>query len=151
MFSQTAEYGLRAAVLLALRSPSPQTAQQISADTHVPTDYLFKVLQTLARSGIVSAQRGKHGGFSLSRPASEISILDILQAVDPIKRIRTCPLNLKEHGVRLCPVHRKIDDALCLIEETFRNSMLSELADPTAESVPLCLKPNLIPETVLHA
>jgi Rrf2 family protein len=151
MFSQTAEYALRAAVFLAMRSPNAQTAQQIAAECRVPTDYLFKALQPLSRAGLLSAQRGKHGGFSLTRDPSEISILDIIQAVDPIKRIRQCPLGLKEHGVRLCPVHRKLDDALCTIEDTFRDSMLSDLIDPTADIVPLCPKPELIPETALHA
>lgn len=150
MFSQTSEYALRAAVFLAMRSPSPQTAQQISTECRVPADYLFKVLQTLSRAGIVNAQRGKHGGFSLARDAAEISILDVIQAVDPIKRIRECPLGLKEHGVRLCPVHRKLDDAMCLIETTFRDSKLSDLIS-TGDIVPLCAKPPLVTETVLHA
>ncbi len=151
MFSQTSEYALRATVFLAMRAPSPQTAQQISAECRVPVDYLFKVLQPLSRAGLLNAQRGKHGGFSLARDASQISILDVIQAVDPIKRIHECPLGLKEHGIRLCPVHRKLDDAMCLIETTFRDSKLSDLIDPAAEIVPLCVKPTLIPETVLHA
>src|SRR5215469_1538641 len=117
MISTTAEYALRAVVLLAVRHGSPQTAQQIAADTKVPVDYLHKVLQSLARAGLVQAQRGKRGGFSLRSDPAEISIWEIIQAVDPIRRIATCPLGLPAHGVRLCSLHRKLDDAMRHVEE----------------------------------
>ncbi len=151
MFSQTSEYALRAAVFLAMRAPAPQTAQQISAECRVPADYLFKVLQPLSRSGLLNAQRGKRGGFSLAREASAISILDVIDAVDPLKRIRTCPLGIEQHGTRLCPMHRKLDDAMRLIEDTFRGTRLSDLIRTSGDLVPLCAKPVPIPENVLHA
>ena len=71
MFSQTTEYALRAVAWLAENAGSAQTTQQIADGTQVPSDYLSKVLQTLARAEIVSAVRGKNGGFTLSSlPAS---------------------------------------------------------------------------------
>ena len=76
---------------------------QIATETKVPIDYLFKVLQSLGRAGLVQAQRGKNGGFSLLNDPVDISIYDVVQAVDPIKRIAKCPLDLKAHGVRLVP------------------------------------------------
>lgn len=151
MFSQTSEYAIRAVVFLAMRSPDPQTAQQIASECRVPIDYLFKVLQPLSRAGILLAQRGKHGGYSLVRDPADLSLFDIIQAVDPIKRIATCPLGLKAHGVRLCTVHRKIDDALLVIEQALRNATLAEMIKPTAEVLPLCVKPRPIPGNVSHA
>ena len=65
MISQTAEYALRAIVYLAGQE-LPQTTQQIAATTRVPAGYLSKVLQALARGGLVHSQRGLHGGFTLA-------------------------------------------------------------------------------------
>ena len=63
--------------------------------------------------------------------------------VDPIKRITTCPLDLAAHGVRLCPLHRRVDNALAAVEKAFRSTTLAELlAEPTS-SKPLCEFPNV--------
>jgi hypothetical protein len=52
-----------------------------------------------------------------------------LNAVDPIQRIRTCPLMLEQHRHVLCPLHRKMDDALCSIEREFRRTSIADLID----------------------
>src|SRR5262245_23178018 len=103
MFSQTVEYALRAVVHLAYESPEARTTQQIADATQVPKDYLSKILQGLAKKGIVTTQRGVGGGVSLAKGPEELTILDVVNAVEPIERITTCPLKLKTHGVRLCP------------------------------------------------
>lgn len=138
MISQTAEYALRAMVCLAMNSGSAFTAQQISVQTKVPTAYLSKVMQSLVRARLVQSQRGLGGGFVLTKQPQEISILEVLNAVDPIQRIRTCPLGLKAHGTILCALHKKLDDATAVIEKTFADTNIAEiLARPTA-SIPLC-------------
>lgn len=128
MFSQTAEYALRAMVCLVQGGPDPQPTAQIAAQTQVPQDYLAKVLQSLTRNGLVKARRGLYGGYALDRPAAEISILDVLEAVDPIKRITSCPLGLEAHGTKLCSLHRKLDDALAHMELIFRDATLDRMA-----------------------
>src|SRR3954467_12237327 len=104
MFSQTVEYALRAVVYLADQSPSPRTTDQIAAATRVPKAYLSKVLQGLSRAGLVHAQRGIGGGMSLPKPPERLTILEVVDAVEPIGRIRECPVGLASHGVRLCPL-----------------------------------------------
>ena len=138
MFSTTAEYALRATVFLAMRYNSTHPGQEIAAGTKVPMDYLLKVLNSLGRAGLVQAQRGKRGGFSLTRDPADISIFDIIQAVDPLKRIATCPLGLKAHGVRLCSLHRKLDDALRHVEEAFTSTSLADLIEERSTVRPLC-------------
>ncbi len=138
MFSTTTEYALRSMVLLAMRREAPLTAQEIATETKVPINYLFKVLQSLNRAGLVQAQRGKNGGFSLVNDPADISIYDVVQAVEPIKRIVKCPLGLITHGVRLCPLHRKLDDALRHIEEAFSSTKLADLIDDSSPIRPLC-------------
>ena len=138
MFSKTVEYALRAVVHLAHEAPAACTTAQIADATQVPRDYLAKILQGLARGGIVTTQRGVGGGVTLGRDPADLTILDVVNAVEPIRRITTCPLGLKTHGVRLCPLHRRVDEAMALVEKAFGGTTLAEvLAEPTS-SVPLC-------------
>src|SRR5206468_3435592 len=101
----------RAMVYLADHADA-QTTPQIAEVTHVPAPYLAKILQSLSREGLVKSQRGVHGGFSLGLPATQTTIWDVVQAVDPIKRIKSCPLDLAAHKTKLCPLHKRLDDAL---------------------------------------
>ena len=86
MLSRTAEYALRAIVWLSDHPESSVTGQAIAAATQVPPDYLAKVMQGLVRAGLVEAQRGKNGGFSLVSTPEEITILDVINAVEPVRR-----------------------------------------------------------------
>jgi Rrf2 family protein len=136
MFSVTAEYALRAAVWLA-QCEGPQTTAAIAEATQVPPDYLAKILRLLARAGMVRAARGPNGGFELQRHPSAINILDIVNVVDPIVRLKSCPLGLASHGRKLCPLHRKMDDALAVIEAAFCDTNLADLAR-SGDRHPLC-------------
>lgn len=134
MISSTAEYALRAIVHLATCPPTrgePLTSQRIAEKTKVPAGYMSKVLQDLARAGIVHSQRGPNGGFTLARGPEEITILDVMNAVDPIKRILICPLGLPEHGTKLCALHQRLDDAIAHVEELFANSRISDMMKPS--------------------
>lgn len=137
LISQTAEYALRAAVHLAAHSTEPQTNQQIASATHVPAGYLSKVLQTLGKKGLVQAQRGLRGGFTLTRSSEEITAPDIVNAVDPIMRIIECPLGFKEHGRNLCPLHRKLDDAAATVEQALQSTTLGAILREPGKSRPL--------------
>jgi Rrf2 family protein len=141
MFSQTAEYALRAVVYLAAQGGEPRTAQQIAEVTRVPAGYLSKVMQALSRAGLVHSQRGLGGGFTLAVAPAGLTVLDVVQAVDPIRRIKSCPLGLKGH-VNLCPLHRRLDQAIALVEKALRESSIAELlAEPSPKKgipIPLC-------------
>jgi len=138
MFSQTVEYALRAVVHLAAEAPSARTTDQIAEATRVPKAYLSKVLQGLSRCGIVHSQRGIGGGMTLTKGPADLTILEVVNAVEPLCRIRECPLGLAAHGVRLCPLHRRLDNALASVEAAFAQTTLAEiLAEPT-DSPPLC-------------
>jgi Rrf2 family protein len=138
MFSQKVEYALRAVVHLAAKAPAAQTVEQIAAATRVPPAYLAKVIQALVHAGVLRSWRGVGGGVALVKTPAELNILEVVNAVDPIRRIQECPLGLAAHGVNLCPLHKRVDAALALVEDAFRQSTLAEvLAEPT-RSVPLC-------------
>jgi Rrf2 family protein len=138
MFSQTVEYALRAVVHLASNAPAAQTTEEIARATCVPQAYLSKVLQGLVQAGIVRSQRGIGGGMALTRSPKELTILAVVNAVDPIRRIDTCPLGLAAHGTRLCPLHKRVDQALAMVEDAFAKSTLQEVIDEPSESIPLC-------------
>ena len=152
MISQTVEYALRAIFTIAQHEGQPCTSRQISEITQVPAPYLSKLMQGLVRAGIASSRRGLHGGFVLARETDELTILEVIDAVEPFKRIHTCPLGIKSHGSTLCPLHRRLDQAMAMVEEQFRCTTVAEvLAEPDSVA-PLCqekktiaVKKNLAP------
>ena len=101
--------------------------QPIRSATRVPRAYLSKVLQALVRGGVVQSQRGLGGGMTLVNSPQKLTILAVDNAVEPIERIRTCPLGLAAHGVHLCPLHRWLDNAMASDEEAFAATTLAEL------------------------
>ncbi|MEO1837502.1 MAG: Rrf2 family transcriptional regulator [Akkermansiaceae bacterium] len=129
MITQTAEYALRAIVYLGNEEGHPRTTAQISAATRAPASYLSKVMQRLSEKGIVGSQRGLHGGFKIRQPLTELTILDVVNAVDPILRIRECPLGNKAHGKNLCPLHRCMDETLAHAEESFQAITVDNLLE----------------------
>ncbi len=138
MITQTAEYGLRAAVFLAQHVGTPKTNVEIASATRIPAGYLAKLLQAMGRHGLVEGRRGLGGGFQLARDPDSITVLDVFAAVDsPLQRIEKCPLGLKTHR-ELCPVHRLVDDALATVERALGQATLGELVRSTASVPPLC-------------
>lgn len=137
MISQTAEYALRVIVFLATLKEQSATTRQIAAATRVPEGYLAKIIQGLARAKILRSQRGLHGGSVLAQDPAKLSVYDVIQAVSPLQRIRTCPLELPSHGTTLCPLHRRLDDAAAAVEQAFRQSTIAELLAESTTSIPL--------------
>lgn len=135
MFSQTLEYALRAVVALAaVPEQRAIKTRDISALTQVPPDYLFKVLRSLSKAGLVETTRGVSGGVKLARPPGEIKVLEVIQVVDPMPRIKKCPLNLAAHRECLCALHQRLDEAMAGVEDAFSSVTLEELAqDPTGQ------------------
>lgn len=85
MLSQTAEHALRAVAAIAAQHPTAPTHDQLAAATNIPPQYLYKVLQILARAGLLRAARGRKGGYALARPPHTITWLDVLRAASPAR------------------------------------------------------------------
>jgi len=140
VISQTAEYALRAVVCLARSDPERRwTVHDIHDRTEVPEGYLSKVMQQLARSGIVRSQRGRSGGFVLGRSLDELSVLDVINAVDPLQRIHECPLGLAEHESELCALHKRVDCELERVERAFAEASFADLLSDDGPQWPLGL------------
>lgn len=141
MLSQTNEYALRAAVSLARQAPRSLTTDELARLTGVPRDYLAKILQQLRRAGIVVSRRGLRGGFALARPAIELTALAVVDAIDPLPLITTCPLGRRDHSHELCPLHRTLQHAGMELAGTLGATTLAALtADPSRS--PLCEAPD---------
>ncbi len=126
MIPKTAEYALRAVVLLARSLERPLSADEIARIGQVPRRYANKVLQALVRAGLVRSQPGPGGGYRLGLQPEEFSILDVIGAVEPIPRIVRCPLGLRTQS-DLCPLHRELDDALAAMEQALRRVTIAHL------------------------
>lgn len=138
MLSQTVEYALRAMTHLAtLSQDNSLNSEGIAKRTKVPKGYLSKILRDLVIAELITSQRGPNGGFTLAKPASEISILDVVNAVDPIERITKCPLGNPAH-LKLCPLHQHIDDSIAKMEKSFGCTMLPELLETSNRGGPQC-------------
>lgn len=147
MISQTVEYALRAAVTIAQHEGRPCTAQQISQLAQIPAPYLSKIMQRLVRGKVVNSQRGLHGGFVLARPPNELTVWDIVNAVEPLQRLHTCPLGIQSHSNTLCALHRCLDAAMATVEEQFRSTAISDIISEANRVAPLCQSSTLTDTT----
>lgn len=137
MLPKTAEYALRMVACLAADASQPAAAEFLSERTQVPRRYLHKVLQDLVRAQLVQSRPGPGGGYSLAREADSLTILDVVNAVSPLERIRHCPLGLPSHTA-LCPLHRELDQAYAATETAFSRVTIGQLLKSADQIVPLC-------------
>jgi Rrf2 family protein len=80
--SAKADYAVRAALELAAAEDPPVTAERIADAQGIPLKFLENILVDLRQGGVVTSQRGPEGGYRLERPPSEITLADVIRAVD---------------------------------------------------------------------
>jgi len=141
MFSETAKYALRAVVTLAKNAPQHYTTKQVAQKSLIPEAYLSKVLQALRDAGIVQMRRGSGGGVALVGDAKKITILEVINAVDPLERITKCPLGLPGHE-KLCPLHASLDEALARVEEALSSKTIADILPTGQISLAACQFPD---------
>ena len=107
LLNQTVIYGLRAMSYLAYyEGKDPIRSQDLAKATCVPSHYLSKIMRRLTAAGIVSAQKGHHGGFQLARPSEKISFADIMNNLDFHFETDQCAFGWDECGTdQPCPLH----------------------------------------------
>jgi Rrf2 family transcriptional regulator, nitric oxide-sensitive transcriptional repressor len=127
MFSTTVEYALRAAVYLASKYGQSSTTEEVAEHTQVPGAYLAKILQGLSRAGLVRSQRGVGGGVSLAKSPEVLTVLDIINAVEPFRRLSTEALGKPKVDAFLSGLHECIHDVINNAELKFGQKKLTEL------------------------
>jgi Rrf2 family protein len=87
--SAKADYAIRAAVELAAAGDGPVKGEQLAQAQGIPPNFLENIMADLRNAGLVASRRGAEGGYWLARPAEEISLADVIRAVDgPLANVR---------------------------------------------------------------
>lgn len=100
--SEAASLGLHAAVMLADQPDERHTVPALAEGLGASEAHLSKVMQTLARAGLVTSTRGPKGGFQLARAASDISLLDVYEAIEGPVETSACPFGRPICGRHAC-------------------------------------------------
>ena len=138
--SRKIDYGLRAMIYLAsVPGGSIVPFREVARAMDIPQDFLAKILKTLVDTGIVRSVRGARGGYGLGRPASEISFLDVIEAVEGPVQLNICLTDKgkEECGLSFsCTMHSVWKEGQERLLEVYRNAKLDRLA-MKADSAPL--------------
>jgi len=137
MLSKSCEYGLRATLYLAsLNHEGYVSIGTISEELDISFPFLTKIFQKLNEAGLLQSQRGPKGGVSLTKPADEVSLYEIVVAIDGDDLFRECVLGLPGCGeAEPCPLHDEWAEERSRVEKMFRNSTLAELPDVRLASI----------------
>ncbi len=129
MLSQAASYAAAALGFVAAASGKAVLVREIASATGAPGAYLAKIIQMLARRGLVSTQRGVGGGVTLSRAADEISLLDICTALDEPVAENRCMLGLRDCSQeRPCPAHEFWSAQRAVLMEFLKKTTIADVA-----------------------
>jgi len=136
MFSKTCEYAFRATTLIATASAAGErlSLEAIAERTDSPKAFTAKVLQQLARAGILASHKGPNGGFDLPPfMAKKVKLSHIVKAIDDDTVYRGCGMGLKAcNAMKPCPLHDHF--------ETIRNDLRTMLESTTVQSLTVGLE-----------
>lgn len=131
LYSKTCEYAIRALSYFPVHPENKRaTVQDISAHSGVPAPYVSKIFQCLVQNGIVESHRGARGGYSLKIPASKISLMRVIRAMDDLEKspFTQCIMGLHQCNDREpCPLHSIWADT--------KEKMMKKLSDKTVADV----------------
>lgn len=132
--SRACAYAIRALARLARQSPSePLKARDIAAQENIPSAFLAKVLHQLVKAGLVASSPGLTGGFRLRLPAAEITLLEIVEAVDGLAQFTQCFTGLGECSEKSpCPMHESWKQVRASILNYLRGTTLAQVAEAWA-------------------
>lgn len=109
LFSRQCEYAIQGILYLALKPEGEMTSiKELTERLDIPYHFLAKILQRLAVTGLLTSSKGPSGGFALGRPAKNITLFDIVEAIDGTEFMEKCVLGFPEcSGKNPCSVHPK--------------------------------------------
>lgn len=106
-FSRQCEYAIQGVLYLALKPQGEMTSiKELTKRLNIPYHFLAKILQRLAATGLLTSAKGPTGGFALGKPAKDITLFDIVEAIDGSDFTDKCVLGFPEcSGKNPCSVH----------------------------------------------
>jgi Rrf2 family protein len=124
------DYAIRSVLYLA-RQPYKKISfvTEISEEYKIPRSFLAKILQKLVKAKIVRSYRGVKGGFSLARQAKDISVMDVLEAVEGKLALNVCLVDKKKCDFsRQCPIQSVWATAQTKVSDVLKKSNFDDLA-----------------------
>ena len=138
MLSNTCKYAIRSVIYLALNSVNGEKIgiKKISEDLAIPSPFLGKIMQVLAKNKILASTKGPNGGFSLGKPPKKISLMDIVDVIDGDDRFNACVIGLQSCSKELanCPIHDSYAPIREEAKRLFIKLNIYELADSIRKS-----------------
>ncbi len=137
MLSSTCKYALRAVLYLAVNAADGQKIgiKQISKDLEIPSPFLGKILQTLAKHRLLTSTKGPNGGFGLGTPPEEIMLMDVVEIIDGLDNFNRCVIGVKYCAEQEspCALHSRYARLRDEIKEMFNSETVAQLATEVAE------------------
>jgi Rrf2 family protein len=135
MLSATCKYGIRAMIFIASRPEQKSNTglREIAEKLNIPQPYLAKILQILSRKKILHSSKGPHGGFTLMVPAAELSLMDIIDAIDGRDFFDSCYItgekcNFDEPDRGVCILHNDLRKEKVRLERFFSSKSIEACA-----------------------
>ena len=130
IYSRSAEYAIRAFVYLAEMPEDDYAMVKVIAEkTDIPTHFLAKILQQLARKGFLRSSKGPRGGFILRRPAADITLLQLVDAVDGLSEYKRCQGGMSEcSDTNPCGMHDSWSALRSRIIEYLEETTIADVA-----------------------
>lgn len=130
IFSSATEYAIRGLSELAGRGqPGPVMLDDLVKGTDLPRDFLAKVFQKLVHAGILRSAKGRGGGFRLSRPGHEITIMQIVEAIDGPQLFDRCVVGMEKCNDHMpCPQHDLYKPIRQRLKDYLLTTTLADLA-----------------------
>lgn len=139
MFSRTADYAIRAVLLLARNTnAAPLSADELATALGAPRNYLGKTLNTLVRQGVLNSTRGPRGGFTLVKDADRLSIADIVDLFsEPKVTVNHCIMgNRPCNPANPCVAHERWTDVTERARTPLMRTTIAELCGTARTDVP---------------
>jgi Rrf2 family protein len=136
MLSNTCKYALRAVIYLALYASPEKKAgiREIAKELNLPTHFLGKILQNLARQQILESTKGPRGGFCLKKQAIDISLMEIIEIIDGTYTFDTCVIRTSECSKdEPCSIHDKLEPLRDEIRRLFLTESIADLVSEFRE------------------
>lgn len=129
--SRRVDYAVRIMIELGMQpSGAFLSARRVSTRTAVPKAFLHKITAELVRAGLLLTQTGPSGGLALQKPASEISLLDVVEAIEGPVCLNICLVRPQEcNRDRFCPAHEVWARLQMLVVAELRQAVLADLVE----------------------
>jgi len=129
IYSKACEYAIRALTHLARHPERLCLAKEISQKEEIPHYFLSKILQSLAREGLLKSVKGPGGGFKLAKPPEEFTLYEIKEAVDGVADLEECAVGLERCDDETpCPLHETFKPIREQIKAYLRTTTLADMA-----------------------